>query len=106
VDLVMAVTFGTPVVFELVSATTASCTMSGVVSRQPIVLVYVSTTNTAPNTPTDTFSTPYTWTVVDTEICSGAGYVRTYIGTGGAGTSGVITITMGSAIVGLFAVPC
>lgn len=103
----MSVTFGTPVEVDYANVTSMALAMSGVTSGQPIVVVY-STLN-APNAPTgisDSFSTPYTWTVVDSESTT-ATYLRTYIGTGGAGTSGTITLTCAaSTYPGAVAIPC
>jgi hypothetical protein len=106
----MSVTFGTPVAVNYVaSGQTNALVMSGVTSGQPIILVW-GTLNFNVDTVTiaDTFSTPYTWTRIDAGT-SGSGYgCETWIGTGGAGTSGTITITTGltNSQPGSVAIPC
>lgn len=89
----MAVTFATPVAVADSNVTSVAVAMTGVTSGQPIILVYFA--NVAPNLPSsvaDTFSTPYTWTVIDANVGAG-GALQMYIGTGGAGTSGTINLT-------------
>lgn len=67
---------------------------------QPIWLAFYGTSH-AVSTVTDTFSTPYTWTKL-----GNSGYYESWIGTGGAGTSGTITVTpTASDICGGLAVP-
>ena len=66
-------------------------TMSGVTSGQPILVANLATTNLGATPISDTFSTPYTWTKIDS-IAGSSRAVDLWIGTGGAGTSGVITV--------------
>lgn len=103
----MAVTFGTPVKVDLTSGlTSVDFVMPTVVSGQPIVVAVVQYPTSTPSGISDTFSTPYTWTVVDTPTASSTGLLRTYIGTGGVGTSGTITVAVGASYSGGVAVPC
>jgi len=92
--------FGTPVINQAFSPSRANFTLSmtGVVSGQPILVAYHAsiypavTTNIS--TITDTFGTPYTWTKVDGYLdASVDNDAEIWIGTGGVGTSGVITVT-------------
>jgi hypothetical protein len=102
-----AVTFGSQVQSGPESQPSTSCamTMSGVISGQPIVVLYLAWSADEPTGISDTFSTPYTWTLVDSLSATGE-RLSTYIGTGGEGTSGVITLTYASATVRAVAVPC
>jgi hypothetical protein len=105
----MAVTFGTPVEVDYNNtATSVALVMPSVVSGQPIVVMYSA--GGIANTPTgisDTFPTPYTWTVVDTVSATGS-CIRTYIGTDGIGTSGTINLTglPSGTNMGAIAYPC
>lgn len=91
----MGVTFGTPVTGT--GSGSASLVLSGVTSGQPIMLAVASSGTPAIS---DTFSTPYTWTRIQLE-----GALSAYVGTGGAGTSGTITVTGSSTVTGI-AAPC
>jgi hypothetical protein len=77
------------------------------VSGQPIILCHTgSTTSSNVTAIADTFSTQYTWTKVQSLNQSGQD-CEMWIGTGGSGTSGVITVTISTAeIAGGVAVPC
>jgi hypothetical protein len=70
-----------------------------IVSGQPILVFHATQGSTGTvSSITDTFSTPYTWTKVD-----GANTyqdMECWIGTGGVGTSGVITVNAPSAVMG------
>ncbi len=94
----MSVTFGTPVKSGTFAAQSSyTIALSGVTSGQPIVLVHFNVQNSTVlgATPiSDNFSTPYTWTKVD--ATQSGGDLETWIGTGGAGTSGTITVTIAS----------
>jgi hypothetical protein len=104
----MSVTFGTPVENDYTNVTSMAFVMSGVVSGQPIVLVCSDVGTAAPSIGiSDNFATPYTWTVIDSNSDVTGLYLRTYIGTGGVGTSGTITLTCASGTYpGGVAVPC
>ena len=107
----MSVTFGTPVVNDYVADGTATNTlvMSGVTSGQPIIIVWGTLNyNVDTVTITDTFSTPYTWTKLDGDTSTGGYGCETWIGTGGASTSGTITLTTGLSndSPGSVAIPC
>jgi hypothetical protein len=107
----MAVTFGTPVRVDMVSSTSAAFVMSGVTSGQPIILYWASINSSAAaplaSAISDTFSTPYLWTKVVNGLCpSGYGAGALYVGTGGSGISGTITITYATTIAGGAAFPC
>jgi hypothetical protein len=98
----MTVAFGTPVV---ASGSVNSVNVSGVTSGQPIILIVDN--DSAGLTVSDNFSSSYTWTLVDTATGAGAyGTIRKdmYIGTGGYGTSG--TITVSQTVVALEAISC
>ena len=95
----MSVTFATPV-----SSTTGSVSLTGVTSGQPIVL-FVDF-GSSPSV-SDNFTTPYTWTqvaVVSETGKSGTVYKYAFIGTGGAGTSGTITLTGGGLLTAVAAI--
>jgi hypothetical protein len=84
--------------------TTYPIVMTGVTSGQPILLAHVAQGATsAVSGIADTFATPYTWTKVESQ----ATYqdVELWIGTGGVGTSGTITVTAASAAIGGMAQP-
>jgi hypothetical protein len=105
-----SVTFGTPAVYYTNGAVTSfTLSPSGVTSGQPLVLCGGHTTSSSAviSTISDNFSTPYTWTKV-----TGASEVGSYygseiwVGTGGAGTSGTISVSCGSAYWTGVVVPC
>ena len=101
----MAVAFGTAVEVDMATSTSLALPSITVTSGQPI-FVYVYKWNTSgPISLTDTFSTGYTWTLVDDTIAAGVGSWL-YIGTGGVGTSGVITVNYANDHAGAVAVPC
>ncbi len=107
----MSVTFGTPVTSTGSSSSQgATLPMTGVTSGQPIIVLLASANsyNMSSISISDTFSTPYTWTVVQTEGNSNYAGLAIVIGTGGAGTSGTITatVTSGSGYIGGWAVSC
>lgn len=97
----MAVGFGTPVVANAENSGSLTLSFSGVTSGQPIVLALMGITLAV--SVSDTFSTHYTWTKI-----SGLGTgTRFYIGTGGAGASGVVTVaTTSGDYVAAAGVPC
>ena len=116
----MAVTFGTPVQTPVFGGSWTgspySLSLTGVTTHQPIVLHSFciaggglgSAIALGSSPIADTFSTPYTWTKVGSQTAAdGNSIVECWIGTGGAGTSGTITVT-GSAGVfyGGVATPC
>jgi len=103
----MSVGFGTPVTNNLAVRASFTLVMSSVTSGQPI-LVYMYKWATAGITSiTDDFSTPYSWTRVDQGVNSGAGTTcDLWIGTGGVGTSGTITVNTASNTCGGAAVAC
>jgi hypothetical protein len=107
----MTVSFGTPGVTNIANVTTSSVALTGVTTGQPILLWLDEINNqTVPNASniSDTFDTPYTWVKVGSDAEYSSHARALYIGTGGAGTSGTISITnLGSAAyVGLIAVSC
>ena len=84
--------------------TAAVFVLSGVVSGQPLALFFGNLLSTGlPTGVSDTFQTPYTWTLVQsaTNLIAGA----LYIGTGGKGSSGTVTVTCASSIVGGVVIP-
>lgn len=90
----MAVTFGTPVVNNLANRTSFTLAMSGVTSGQPILVFDYEWIVVGASGISDDFATPYTWTRVQREaVAADAKAVEVWIGTGGAGTSGTITVT-------------
>jgi hypothetical protein len=101
VGLSSSPSFGAAVSSGALSGTSASVVVSGVISGQPIVAVTHTGSSNAASV-SDNFSTPMTWT----RIVSVGGSVNTniWIGTGGVGTSGTITVT-GAASAGIIAVP-
>jgi hypothetical protein len=92
-------TAGTPVTQQAITAVSYSLVMTGIVSGQPILLANFNTVGALTGTPiVDTFATPYTWTKIDGAY--NAGLVRSeelWIGTGGVGNGGTITVTQPSA---------
>jgi phage-related protein len=87
---------GTVVQNNMPASNRASFTLaiSGVTSGQPVI-VGVSAFSFAVSSIADNFATPMTWTRID-----GHGTVQfqeLWIGTGGVGTSGTITVTMGGS---------
>ena len=94
-------TFGTPVISNLASGSTYTLAISAV-SGQPIMVCSTSRSLVYVSSISDNFSTPYTWTRVDTTPG-----MDLWIGTGGVGTSGTVTVQYGSTyFIGGFAVPC
>jgi hypothetical protein len=82
-------------VVQFALSTSLALPLTSVISGQPIVVFWFNNnTIQMPTGISDTFTTPYTWTAVDSPVNTtytiGA---RSYIGTGGAGTSGTITLT-------------
>ena len=100
--------FGTPVVVPIASATSVAFAMSGVTSGQPILVFFDEISlGTYPTGISDTFSTPYTWTLVDEYQSDSSHAGALYIGTGGVGASGTVTATYASgSYPGGIAVPC
>jgi hypothetical protein len=97
--------FGTAVVSNISGPrTTWTAALTGVTSGQPIIVVHATQGyTTALSSIADTFGGHYTWTRVD-----GANTYRDceiYIGTGGTGTSGTVTVTAASGLIGGFAQP-
>lgn len=98
----MSVTFGTPVA-SAYAASTATVAMSGVTSGQPIVVAVTRGANSEGVNVSDNFSTPYTWTLLGGSGFSDGSDCTYWLGTGGAGTSGTITLenTTGSGVIGV-----
>ena len=99
--------FGAPVVSNISGPrTTWTAAMTGVTSGQPIILVHATQGyTTALTSIADTFAGhAYTWTKVDSNN-TGTQDLEIYIGTGGSGTSGTVTVTAPSGLIGGFAVP-
>jgi hypothetical protein len=108
----MGVTFGAPVYSGLTNnVTTASLSLSGVTSGQPIIIVLfaLNATSESPSF-SDSFSSHYTYTKITGAGASYQGsYVltETWIGTGGSGTSGTISVSnLGGNYNGGYAVSC
>ena len=105
---VAGLAFGTTVANDFGSGTTRTSyalAMTGCVSGQPIIVCHFTQFDTHVLTSiTDTFATPHTWTKVDGSAAYGQD-CEIYIGTGGAGTSGTITVTAPSAIMAGCATP-
>jgi hypothetical protein len=104
----MNVTFGTPVVYDNPTeafSTSFAMALSGVTSGQPVVAVAFFYTGTSlPSGISDTFATPYTWTMI---VESNSNYPASlWIGTGGAGTSGTVTVSGPNGRWGGYCVPC
>ena len=104
----MAVTFGTPVITAILASQTAvAFALSGVTSGQPIVVIHTNFSGDGASSITDTFSTHYTWILLESSTPSQSGLLcEMWLGTGGAGTSGTATINVTSSIAGGAAVPC
>ena len=104
----MAVTFGTPVKVDLTSGLTSVVfVMPTVVSGQPIAVAVVLYPASSPSGISDDFPTPYTWTAVGPPETSSGGSIQNYLGTGGAGTSGTVTVAgISTSYAGGVAVPC
>lgn len=101
----VGVTFGTPVINNMASRTSYTLPMTGVISGQPIFVTHYGWGTQTP-TLSDNFSTPYTWTQVEVQQNNGQD-LWLYIGTGGAGTSGTITVSWtGTQTFGGSAVAC
>ena len=98
----MAVTFGTPVVVNYDGPRT-SCTWAMTVTSGDPIILSIENNDASYTAPiiTDTFATPYTWTLI---CASGLGnnywYALQYIGTGGAGTTGTIKAVVPSSYPG------
>ena len=85
--------------------TTWAVTLTGVVSGQPIIVVHATQGYaTALSSIADTFAGHYTYTRVDGNN-TGTQDVEIYIGTGGTGTSGTVTITASSGNIGGYVIP-
>ena len=97
--------FGTPVITTLSGPrTTWTAALTGVTSGQPIILVHATQGYaTALSSIADTFGGHYAWTRVDGNNTYQD--LEIYIGTGGTGTSGTVTVTAPSGIIGGMAVP-
>ena len=99
--------FGTPVINQigLVARTTWAAALTGVVSGQPIIVVHITQGyTTALTSIADTFAGHYTYTRVDGNN-TGTQDLEIYIGTGGTGTSGTVTVTAASGLIGGAAIP-
>ena len=98
--------FGTPVVSNISGPrTTWAAALTGVVSGQPIIVVHATQGyTTALTSIADTFGGYYTWTRVDGNN-TGTQDLEIYIGTGGTGTSGTVTVTAPSGLIGGVVVP-
>jgi hypothetical protein len=110
----MAVTFSPAVPSNpnsFSNSATFTLTMSGVVSGQPIIIAgydgYCDFNGLSPSF-SDNFATPYTYTpVVEAFNTNSPSSVALYIATGGAGTSGTITLTINPYCYNfLYAVAC
>ena len=97
--------FGTSVINNISGPrTTWTAVLAGVTSGQPLILLHATQGyTTALSSVADNFSTPYTWTRVDGNNTYQD--VEIYIGTGGVGTSGTVTVTAPSGICGGAVVP-
>ena len=97
--------FGTPVISNISGPrTTWAAALSGVTSGQPIIVAHAAQGyTTALSSIADTFGGHYTWTQVD--IAHTYIDCELYIGTGGTGTSGTVTITAPSGLIGGFVMP-
>jgi len=83
---------GTTVIVPAAGSTSTSVALQGVATGQAIALFWFSTALVLPTSITDTFSTGYTWTLV--QSITGNDFIGAlYIGTGGSGTSGTVTVT-------------
>ena len=93
-------TFGAAVESDISGPrTTWGVSLSGVVSGQPLILFHVTQGYTTQlSSIADTFATPYTWTRVDYN--TGYADAEIWIGTGGVGTSGAVTVTAASGLIG------
>lgn len=92
------VAFGTPVSKTITaSSTTVALAMTSVTSGQPLCLFITNASGSTVPTIADNFSTPYSWTQVQTGLVGGGASTGQYmfIGTGGAGASGTVTTTLG-----------
>jgi len=103
--------FGTPV-GNTVTDVAVTVSLTGVVSGQPIAIISATLAYNVTMTVADTFSTPYSW--------ASLGYVepgnpnnfvmQMFWGTGGAGTSGDVTVTVdsppGARGMAMVAFPC
>jgi hypothetical protein len=91
----MSVTWGAYVEQDYANVTSVAFAFGtgSVTSGQPIMLFVSCLYSTSPApTVSDTFSTPYTWTLVtSTNNATPNSSAFLYIGTGGAGTSGTVT---------------
>jgi hypothetical protein len=96
-----------PAVVEFAGSSSLVLPLTGVISGQPIVVFWFNLSSMAmPTGISDTFTTPYTWTAVDSPVNATDGIgACSYIGTGGAGTSGTITLTSASVACGGCAIP-
>lgn len=97
--------FGTPVVSNISGPqTTWAAALTGVISGQPILVVHATQGyNTVLTSIADTFSTPYTYVKVDGNNTTQD--LEIYIGTGGVGTSGTVTVTAPSGLIGGLVIP-
>ena len=91
----MSVTFGTPVIFDGYENGSGVYSFPSItaVSGQPIIVCSTSFQQSRiVNSITDNFSTPYAWVQVCGTTSDPDRTIEIWIGTGGAGTSGVITV--------------
>jgi hypothetical protein len=97
--------FGTPVISNISGQrTTWAAALTGITSGQPIVVVHATVASTGAATSiADTFAGHYTWTRVDGDNTYHD--LEIYIGTGGTGTSGTVTVTAPSALIGGAVIP-
>ena len=85
--------------------TTWTQTLTGTTSGQPLLLVHANVTDATYLTSiADTYATPHTWTMVARDHASGLAF-ELWIGTGGVGTSGIVTVTSASKTIGGFVLP-
>jgi hypothetical protein len=91
---VAAAVIGRTVTSPCSSRSTVPFVFTGVVSGQPIVVWTQGSTGTISSI-ADTFGGHYTWTAI--ESTAAPSYMCLWIGTGGTGTSGTVTVTWSGA---------
>jgi hypothetical protein len=91
------VTFSAPASTNFSVRTSYTLTLPSVGLGDPIVLVHYNITNNAvylgASPITDTFTTPYLWTLVVRDFYGPDDFAEIWIGTGGSGSSGTVTVT-------------
>ena len=109
----MSVGFGTPAtpVSHSSAVTSYTLSLSGVTSGQPCLVLQTCPGGATGKSSTisgisDNFSTPYSWTQVISATGGQSETLCIWIGTGGAGTSGTITVSCTSGTPSACAVSC